>query len=151
MNTKLLDFIFLLITLFLFVFIVLSFKSMNDYKLYSLPETAGEFTSWAIDSCKIGNKSLYITGWAAPEGTMRFKSQLFASSNTPGKYYKLNTVNFRRGNESTEMKQKGFLDNSGVFAGIRFIFTSQPHHQKIAIISLGADGEYYRGFYECNK
>lgn len=90
-----------------------------------------------------------VDGWSAPEGALKLHSQLYLSSDVKDKYYKLNTFNFRRGNESELMKEKGYLDNSGISAGIRFLFGKAPKNPKIVIISLGADGALYRGDYDC--
>ena len=130
---------------------VFGYHSFNSSNKYELPHIAGDFSEWGITSCESGDGFVNISGWASPKNAFKLKTELYLKDEKEGGYYKIKTLMYQRGHETDEMKANRYFDNSGFVSALRLPFIQSTSSKKIIIVSLGRDGEWYRGEYDCSK
>ncbi|MGL3999864.1 hypothetical protein ACR3LR_08595 [Pantoea eucalypti] len=130
---------------------VLGFHAFNRQQSTELPETNGTFSEWGINSCDIGKNYVLVSGWAAPKDAIKLNTEVYLNSVDNKSFYKVKTLVYQRGHETEEMKAKQYFDNSGFVSSLRLPMQSEMPGKKITIVSLGRDGNWYRGEYDCSK
>ena len=151
MTKRKIDLLFMFFVFVSIIIFVFGYYAINNAQAYDLPKTNGEFNEWEITSCESKDGFIYASGWAAPKGAYKLKTELYVLSEGDGKYYKVKTLLYPRGHQTDEMKANRYFDNSGFVSALRLPMHSGTLGNKVAILSLGRDGEWYRGEYECSK
>lgn len=151
MTKKRLDLLFACFSVIALLFFCIGFQSFNSQKRVDIIDTAGTFSEWGVSSCDIKNDYVYVSGWAAPKGAYKLKTELYLVGDEKHGNLKIKTLIYQRGNENEEMKAHRYFDNSGFVSALRIPMGDSDMTHKIAIISLGGDGKWYRGDYVCAK
>lgn len=149
MSKKRIDLLFICFSVVALLFFALGFHSFNSQKEIAEIDTAGTFSEWGVSSCDIKNGYVYVSGWASPKNAYKLKTELYLVDGKNHSNLKIKTLMYQRGNENEEMKAHRYFDNSGFVSALRIPMGNSDMSHKIAIVSLGSDGKWYRGDYVC--
>lgn len=151
MNRRRIDILFGVIIFIGTLIFVLGFHSFNRQQQTALPETSGTFAEWGVTSCDVGNDYVLVSGWASPKDAFKLKTEVYLTDNSNNSHYKIKTLMYQRAHETEEMKANRYFDNSGFVSSLRLPMKGESIGTKITIISMGRDGKWYRGEYDCSK
>jgi hypothetical protein len=146
---KKIDKLFVILSVFSFLFVALMFHSWNDNSYVEIPKTQGKLDNWGVDFCDIKNNYVYISAWSYPAGVRKFENTMYIKSLNGKGYFRLHGQTYRRNLETKEMKSSDEFDNSGLVSSIRIPPWNEPVGREIVMISRAKDGELYRGDYVC--